>query len=155
MQRIVKELAEAVGLADAIAIVRRWGGRELYVPTTVRQGDALALTLGLETAQKLVTWCNERTIGGRSVQLPAERNALLDLRNAAIVAGLVARRSHESLALEYGLTRQMIGRIAKLARERGVLAGIADEAPSPESGPDSGTTGARRGAQTLPDRRLA
>lgn len=134
MQRIVRELADAVGLADAIAIIRRWGGRELYVPASVGHSDALALTLGLDTARKLVAWCDQRAgAAGRSVQLPAERNALLDLRNAAIIEGLKAGRSHEALGLEFGLTRQMVGRLAKEARERGEFAGISQAKAPTES----------------------
>jgi Mor family transcriptional regulator len=128
MQRILKELSAAVGLPDAIAIVRRWGGRILYVPTTVRHQDAIALTLGLETARKLVDG-----FGGRELQLPQERNALLELRNASILAGLAAGRSHESLGVEFGLTRQMIGRISKTARERGSFAGAQQDRRSIES----------------------
>lgn len=142
MQRIVKELASAVGLADAIVIIRKWGGRQLYVPTTVQHGDALALTLGLDTARKLVEWGNRMLPAARRfVQLPAERNALLDLRNAAIVEACGAGRSHESVGLEYGLTRQMVSRVVKQARERAAFAGVADAAAPTESGPRAVTGG--------------
>lgn len=118
MQRVVKELAEAVGLADAIEVCRRWGGREAYIPVKVEPGDPLALTLGLESARKLV-----RAFGGQRLQLPAERNALLDLRNAAIVRDADAGLSHEQIGLRYGLTRQSIGHILQQARTRGAFAG--------------------------------
>ena len=118
MQRILKELAGVIGLADTIELVRRWGGRELYVPVGVQSGDPLALTLGLETARKLV-----KGYGGQRLQLPAERNALIDLRNAAILRAITPKPegeglSHEAAGLRYGLTRQQIGNIARRAAER-------------------------------------
>jgi Mor family transcriptional regulator len=113
MQRVVKELAKVVGLGDAIELVRRWGGRELYVPVKVQPGDPLALTLGLDTARKLVD-----TYGGQRLQLPAERNALLELRNAAIVAAHQAGKSTEQIGLEFGLTRQAVNLIIRNIRER-------------------------------------
>ena len=120
MQRVVKELADAIGLGDAIEVCRRWGGREAYVPVKVEAGDPLALTLGLESARKLV-----QAFGGQRLQLPAERNALLDLRNAAIVRDADAGLSHEQIGLRYGLTRQSIGHILRQAREGVSFAGTA------------------------------
>lgn len=113
MQRILKELADEIGLGDTIELVRRWGGREMYVPTKVESGDPLALTMGLESARRLVD-CR----GGQRLQLPAERNALLDLRNAAIVEAHTAGRSMEAIGLVYGLTRQAVSHILKADRER-------------------------------------
>lgn len=120
MQRVVKELADAIGLGDAIEVCRRWGGREIYVPVKVEQGDPLALTLGLESARRLVA-----TFGGQRLQLPAERNALLDLRNAAILRDVDAGLSHESIGLRYGLTRQSIKHILQQARDRSAFAADA------------------------------
>lgn len=113
MQRILKELANAIGIGDTLEVVRRWGGRELYIPVKVEQGDALALTLGLDSARRLV-----EHYGGQRLQLPAERNALLDLRNAAIVAEAEAGDSQERIGLRYGLTRQAVSHILKAHRER-------------------------------------
>lgn len=112
MQRAVKELADAIGLGDAIEVCRRWGGREAYIPVKVAPGDPLALTLGLETARKLVA-----AFGGRRLQLPAERNALLDLRNAAILRDADAGLSQEQIGLRYGLTRQSISHILRQLRD--------------------------------------
>lgn len=113
MQRIVRELADKMGLGDAIEIIRRWGGRELYVGVKIEPGDPLALTLGLDAAQRLV-----KHYGGQRLQLPAERNALLDLRNESIVAEHEAGSSHEQIGLRYGLTRQAVSHILRAHRER-------------------------------------
>lgn len=113
MQRIVKDLADKLGLGDAMEIMRRWGGRELYVPVRVERGDPLSLTLGTETARRLVD-----AFAGQRLQLPSERNALLDIRNASIVADVDAGVSHEQTGLRYGLTRQAVSHIVKTHRER-------------------------------------
>lgn len=112
MQRVVKELADAIGLSDAIEVCRRWGGREAYIPVKVEPGDPLALTLGLESARRLVL-----AYGGQRLQLPAERNALLDLRNEAIARDSETGLSHEKIGLRYGLSRQSIKLILRRQRE--------------------------------------
>lgn len=118
MQRILRELSSAIGLGDTIELVRRWGGRQLYVPTKVESRDPLALTLGLESARRLV-----EHYGGQQLQLPAERNALLDLRNAEIVQAYAEGdgESMEAIGLRYGLTRQAVSHVLKTHRERAEL----------------------------------
>lgn len=113
MQRVLRELSNAIGLPDTLEIVRRWGGRDLYVPVKVEPRDPLALTIGLESARRLVKF-----YGGQQLQLPAERNALLDLRNAAIVEEAAGGASHEQIGLRYGLTRQAVSHILRTHRER-------------------------------------
>jgi hypothetical protein len=120
-QRILRELASEIGQADAILLVRRWGGRTLRVPVKVQHGDPLALTLGLETAQRLVA-----AFSGQSLQLPAERNALLDLRNAAIWEACENGRSQESIGVEFGLTRQGVAAVLAKMRDRQPLPACAE-----------------------------
>lgn len=126
MQRVVKELVEAVGLGDAIEICRRWGGRDFNVPVRVAPHDALALTLGYESAKKLVD-----ALGGVRLQLPAERNALLDMRNAAIYRAVKTDgRSHQDVALEFGIRRQQVLHILRKVEESDMPfagAGVTDE----------------------------
>lgn len=113
MQRVIRELSNVIGLADAIEVVRRWGGRNLYVPVSVSSGDPLALTLGLEAARRLA-----EHFGGQQLQLPAERNALLDLRNAAILADHHTGMNYTQIGLKYGLQRQTVTYILKTIKER-------------------------------------
>ncbi len=113
MQVVLKRLTETLGFSDAIEIVRRWGGRELYVPVTVGPYDPLTLTLGGDLAKRLVEhW------GGQRLALPAERNALLDMRNEAIVAAVDSGASHQDVAIQYGLRRQSVGHIVRAYKER-------------------------------------
>lgn len=113
MQRVLDEVVQAVGLATAIELVRGWGGRALAVPAKVHDHHPLALRLGLEPATRLVA-----AFRGRRLELPAERQALLDLRNAAIYREVTAGRSHESVGVEFGVSRQMVGVIVSKMRDR-------------------------------------
>jgi len=116
MQRVIRDLSKAVGLGDAIEICRRWGGRDFNVPVKVEPHDPLALTLGYDSARKLV-----EAFGGVRLQLPAERNALLDLRNQAIYEAVVHKgQSHEKVGLEFGLTRQGVNKVLRAVKERGL-----------------------------------
>lgn len=137
MQQILREVSAVLGLSDTIELTRRWGGRTLAVPMKVDMIHPLAMTLGLETAQKLV-----KHFGGVHLQLPAERNALLDMRNQAIYqACTVDGRSQESVGLEYGLTRQGVAAVLRKVEEqrerqaaRQVVAGCTAEQAVAESG---------------------
>lgn len=115
MHQVAQEVIDAIGMRDAIAFIRRWGGRVVYIQKTkIHASDPLALSLGLDTARKLVD-----TFGGRELELPAERNVLLDMRNEAIVRDcLIHGLSHAAAGLRYGVTRQMVGHIIKRAKER-------------------------------------
>ncbi len=112
MQRVLKEIADVIGLPDTIEICRRWGGRTLNVPMKVELGDPLALTLGIDTARKLV-----EEYKGVRLQLPAERNALLDLRNASIARDNAAGMSQEACGVRYGLTRQGVAAVLRKMRD--------------------------------------
>lgn len=112
MQRIVAELIERIGFADTMELVRRWGNRRLDVPMKVAPGDPLALTLGLEGAQRLV-----QHYAGQRLELPAEKRAMRDHRDEAIFAES-ATMSQEALGLRWGLTRQGVGAVLRRMRER-------------------------------------
>jgi len=114
VQKVLQQLTDAIGYGEAIVVCRRWGGRELRIPVKVAPTDPLALTLGLETASKLVA-----AFGDQRLLIPHERAALLDMRNAAIWrACMVDGRSHETVAIEFGLTRPGVSAVLRKLRER-------------------------------------
>lgn len=113
MQRVVRRLTEVVGLGQAIAICRRWGGRPLRIPRRVDETHPIALALGLDVANRLVD-----AFAGEELRLPAERAALTDLRNAEIYRRHRAGESSQALGLDFGLTRQAIDWIVRQMRER-------------------------------------
>ena len=128
MQKIVAELSEALGWADAILIVRKWGGRELNVPKKVGHGDPLALALGMDSARRLVD-----TFAGVRLELPSERNALLDMRNAAITSERRAGATFEEIAIRYGMTRQAVSYIVKKMGDTVNVCGVEKTEPATQS----------------------
>lgn len=117
MQKVVRDLIDAVGVGDALEILTRWGGRTMRVPSKVSRMDPLALTLGLAAAQRLVD-----AFGGQELDLPHERNALLDFRNQAIAAEVANGASHETVALRYGLTRRGVAKVLAAVAHRPAVA---------------------------------
>ncbi len=108
MQAVLKKLVESIGFVETIEIVRKWGGGVFYVPRSVRPCDPLALTLGLASARKLVQhW------GGQYLQLPPEKNALVDMRNASIIADYRCGMSLSEIGRVYGLARQSVAHIVR------------------------------------------
>lgn len=103
---ILDDLVQLIGHQHAIELLRAWGGRRLKVPADIGQDHPLAFTVGLESAQKLASH-----YGGTDVDLPAERNFLIDLRNAAILVQFRAGRSISSLAEEFGVSRRQVNSI--------------------------------------------
>lgn len=105
---ILKELVALIGHQPTIELVRAWGGRRVKVPAEVHQDHALVFTVGWEAAGKLA-----KAYGGaESLDIPAERNFLIDLRNDAIAAGFLERRqSISSLAIQYGVSRRTVNSV--------------------------------------------
>ena len=104
---ILQDLVELIGHRPTIELVRAWGGRRLKIPTKVTEDHALVFALGWEAANKLA-----RAYGGAdALDIPAERNFLLDLRNEAILADFLATRSITWLANTYGLSRRQVNSI--------------------------------------------
>lgn len=113
MQLVVRGLLNAVGHVDTIKIVRRWGGRTLYVPRTVKDGDPFAYALGLESASKL-----SEQFGGQYLQIPRESDALIEFRNEEIIKEHKSGVSITQIGYKHGLCRQSVSYIVRLYTER-------------------------------------
>lgn len=114
MQVAIRELTTVVTFAQALQIVRRWGNRKFWVPRRIDEQSPLALTLGLECAQRLVN-----AYGGNCLELPSERNALRQMRDQAIwTACEVQRASPSQVALEFGMSRQNVQAVLARMREQ-------------------------------------
>lgn len=113
MQLVVRGLLNAVGHVDTIKIVRRWGGRTLYVPRTVKEGDPFSYALGLESASKLCA-----KFGGQYLQIPRESDALIEFRNEEIIKDHRAGVSITQIGYKHGLCRQSVSYIIRLYAER-------------------------------------
>lgn len=115
--RLLDEVVGFAGFDAALALCRGWGGRLLYVPTKENLSEAhpVALAIGLKAARELA----DRYAGER-LAIPAERNALLELRNQQIAARWTTTNvSVSELADEYGISRSMVLKVLdKLGVER-------------------------------------
>lgn len=103
---ILDELVQLIGHHHAIELLRAWGGRRIKLPEKIDQDHPLAFVVGLEAAQKIV-----HHYGHINLDLPAERNYLIDLRNAAILAGFQGGSSISALAGLYGVSRRHVNSI--------------------------------------------
>lgn len=132
MQWAVKRLVDAVGIAGALLICRKFGGRELDVPKSNAGRDHLSLSIGLDLATALVA-----SFGGQRMRVPAEHLALLDARNAAIWrARHDDKLSTGKIAHLFGLTRPGVEAVLSKLRDRPdlqVFAGVAGGIRSTES----------------------
>lgn len=104
---ILQDLVALVGHQPTIELVRAWGGRRLKVPATIAEDHPLVFVVGWEAARKL----SHAYGGADALDLPAERNHLIDLRNQAIAAGFAQRRSITWLSNEYGVSRRQVNSI--------------------------------------------
>lgn len=103
---ILQDLVELIGHRQAIELLRAWGGRRLKVPAEVREDHALVFTIGWEAARAIAG-----AYGGTDLDLPAERNYLVDVRNDAIAAGFAGNRSISWLSQTYGVSRRQVNSI--------------------------------------------
>lgn len=100
---ILQDLVELIGHRQAIELLRAWGGRRLKVPAEVHEDHALVFTIGWEAARAIAG-----AYGGTDLDLPAERNYLVDMRNDAIAADFAGNRSISWLSITYGVSRRQV-----------------------------------------------
>jgi SpoU rRNA methylase family enzyme len=125
--RTLNEIVEACGHQAAIALTRSFGGRQLSVPSAERltETHAIALCIGLTAARKLA-----KAKGGERLEIPSEVNAVLELRNEAVVAAFDEGASIRSISFDQGLSRKWVrhilvrsGREAELDRREALRNG--------------------------------
>lgn len=104
MQKVLEDLAAVIGNANAFEIVRRWSGRELYVPEKMTPEHPLALTIGQDAAMKL-----SATLPCCRLRIPMEKHALRTMREEAIFREKdVLGHSYTEIADKWGMTRQAV-----------------------------------------------
>lgn len=103
---ILRALVRAIGLPAAISLTRVYGGREIRVPTYITRVHPLAVAIGWDAARAL---CVE--FGGTALDVPVERTALIEQRNALIRDQYRAGASIKALASRYGLSRTMVRKV--------------------------------------------
>lgn len=113
--KILDELVGLIGHQHTIELLRAWGGRCVYVPAELDQDHPLAFTVGLESARKLADH-----YGNTKVDLPAERNFLIDLRNESILQEFTRGRTISWLASTYGVSRRQVNVILDALGQRAI-----------------------------------
>lgn len=96
---LLDEMTSQIGYGETIELVRGWGGRRLRVPPDIKADHPIALKIGFVAARQLSHY-----YGGTELELPAERNALTEVRNRSIVRDLDNGRSPRDCAIRYGLS---------------------------------------------------
>ena len=106
--RTVSDLTRMIGVQSTILLMRQFGGRTLSVPTIDKMHELhqIVVTVGYASAQALA-----KKYGGQTINLPAEVNALLQIRNDEIVRRFVGGESIRSLAIFFGIDRRMAHKI--------------------------------------------
>lgn len=113
-QKTLQELRRVLTIGEAFEVVRRWGNRRWRVPARVDADSPLALTLGLDCAQRLV-----QAFGNQVLDMPSERAALRRMRDEAIWHQcVVLGRSRADVALEFGTSRQHVKWVLDKVRVR-------------------------------------
>lgn len=109
LPRLLREIAEVVGLPATIQLVARYGGTTIVVPSTTQNNNQLAQMLGPDAAAKLV-----RRYAGTKLYISKTNHAPRKARDIEIYQ----RHKHglavvSQLAREYGLSDRMVWRIIK------------------------------------------
>lgn len=122
---LLLDLSDQIGYSETIELIRAWGGRRLWVPKEMPADHPIALAIGSTAAGQLSYY-----YGGTMLELPAERNHLIRVRNDCILRDLKADGTR-TVAIRYGLTprhvryirQQEEARLARLCRRASDRAG--------------------------------
>ncbi len=106
---LLQDFERLIGLQPTMALVQRWGGLRIYIPTPdkVTAEHPYATTIGVPALLQLA-----REYGGLPhFQLPRAARALQALRNQRIAADYATDKTARQLAAEHGITEGQVGRI--------------------------------------------
>lgn len=94
-----------IGVHAAIRLVRAKGGQDITFPLVgnLHYLHWLVVEVGMDNA---IAMCKE--FRGESLKLPIEVNALLQLRNQAIIEEHELGHSKSSIAKKYGVDRKLV-----------------------------------------------
>jgi len=105
---LLRTIIDLIGPQAAIRLAREYNGREFVVPSRERLHDMhpIVVLVGLANAQAL----SDR-FHGQHIRLPIEVNALLQIRNDAVVKQFLADISISSIAQEFQIDRKLVQKI--------------------------------------------
>lgn len=104
----LQELVGLIGLPATMAIVKRWGGLRIKIPSHYHDDHAIVKVAGRTAMVKMVG-----AYAGCNLYIPRALRAINALRNIDIATRLEGSESAAMLALEYNLCERMIWKIVK------------------------------------------
>jgi len=105
-RRMLDELTTIIGYQPTARLLRAFGGRRLYIPSTLDDEHPITWVVGRTHAQTLTS-----QFGGERLDLPDEQSIVLDLRNQRIAAEYRRGHSVRQLARTYSLSPRGIRKI--------------------------------------------
>jgi hypothetical protein len=109
------ELARAIGLPAALALLWQYSGARLTVPSAVGAAHPLARRLGVTTAEALA-----RHAGGSVLNVPTFRSATSRARDRALRADRARGATWRELVGRYGIAER---RVRQIVAGPGVIEG--------------------------------
>lgn len=103
----VREMAEHMGMADALRVIEKVGGATYTVPFKPTEDHVLVMEIGMELTEKLSRFC-----GGQPVFFPTAAKALRCIRNREIVRLYTEEGAKPNfLCRKFGITDRQVWRI--------------------------------------------
>lgn len=87
-------IADEIAVGVAVSLAKEFGGREIYIPKSVKEGGELSKLLGHENAQKLA-----KLLGSGQLKVPAGN-----------FGGEAGRRQQIAMRLDQGLTQDQVAK---------------------------------------------
>ena len=121
---IIDELEQLIGCGATEALLRAFGGMELYIPAAMHRGHPIALRIGPYAAELLTD-----RFGAETVYIPAYTETVRENRNKRICLEFISGFSQAEIAKRYGLGVRQIrhilrrGNIAPDARRKKMVKG--------------------------------
>lgn len=113
---MAETLVDICGVKGMVALVRRWRGQQLYIPSPEKMTEAhpIAQAVGIEAARRLA-----HEMGGTRITVPLCIGALRADRDREIWQRYMAGDSTAAMAQDYGMQWRSIQKVTQRIRMRG------------------------------------
>lgn len=108
----MRRLIAVMGFEPAIKLLRKYGGRRIWVPKTAASDRVLAQVVGLKALAALV-----EHYAGEMLELPSDEKLLIQMRNRMLIARRDEGASYAELAQEFGVSRRWAIELCNTARD--------------------------------------
>ncbi len=112
LPEFMHEIIRVVGIDAAIIIVQARGGVRLYVPKVADPTHWLANAIGVSAMAALIA-----EMGGDEIEIPFCKEALIAIKERAILKKAQSGKSQSALAREYKMTERGIRKLLRRAEK--------------------------------------